>query len=264
VRPKTANQQCLNATLKALDRDEMLPEAHGMMAILRASEFDWKESEREFRRALELGPESSFVLWTYSGYYLLPMRRLNEAIAACRKALELDPLSPLLQWNLGHRYWFARQWDQSIQQFRNTIELDPQWHWAYLMLGFGLIYSGKPDEGIDACETTLQIPGGRSAMTLGMTGGAYALVGQISKARKFLGELLELSEKIYVPPMAIAWIYGALGEAESAFDWMEKAVDERDGLVAFLADNALFDPVRSHPRYQALLRKMNLEAVKEE
>ena len=64
--------------------------------------------------------------------------------------------------------------------------------------------------------------------------------------------------------MAIAWIYGALGEAESAFDWMEKAVDERDGLVAFLADNALFDPVRSHPRYQALLRKMNLEAVKEE
>jgi tetratricopeptide (TPR) repeat protein len=187
------------------------------------------------------------------------MRRMNEAIASCRKALELDPLSPLLQWHLGHRYWFARQWDQAIQQFRNTIELDPQYHWAYLMLGCSLIYSGKPDEGIGACETTLQIPGGRSAMTLGIVGASYALVGQISKAQKLLGELRELSEKTYVPPMAIAWIYGAFGDAESAYDWMEKAVDEHDGLVAFLSDHAMFDSIRSHPRYHALLRKMNLE-----
>ena len=86
----------------------MLPEAHAMMATLRASDYDWKGAEREFRRALELDPESEDVWTYYDCYYLLPMRRLDEGVAASRRALELDPLSPFLKWRLGFRYYLTR------------------------------------------------------------------------------------------------------------------------------------------------------------
>jgi serine/threonine-protein kinase len=259
MRPISANAQCREAALRALELDDSLPEAHAMMAILHANEYDWKKAEEEFRQAMESSPESSFVWWTHSHYYSLPMGRLDEAIAEAQRALELDPLSPLLQWNIGHRYYFTRQWDKAIEQCRNTLELDPQYHWAYLLLGWSYTYTGRPEEAIRACETALQISG-PSAMTLGIMGGVYAMAGRTDIAQKLLNDLRELSEKIYVPPMAFVWIYGCLGETENVLHWLEKAVDERDGMVILIPAHLTFDPLRSHPRFHALLRKMNLEA----
>jgi tetratricopeptide (TPR) repeat protein len=265
TRPREANSSASHALLKALELDETLPEAHAMMAILRFSEFDWKRSEDEFLRALELGPQSPFVWWTYSLFYLTPMRRLDEAIVAATKALEIDPLSALLQWQLGHRYFHKEQYGPNeqyslaIKHFRNALELDPQYCQAYLMLGVSRILEGKLEEGIQACETGVRI-GGRIPLNLTILGSAFLLAGRVDDGKRILGEMHELAARTYVSPMALAYFYILLGEMDKAFDWVEKAVDEHDGMIMnVLASRIFADPLRSHPRYHALLRKMNLE-----
>jgi len=255
---KAANAHSSQAIMRALELDELLPEAHMMMAVLQTSDYNWKGAEREFRRALELDPESEDVWLNYDWYYLVPMRRLDEAVAASRRLLELDPLSPFLQWRLGYRYHLTRQWDRTIDQCRNALELDPHYFPAHVTLGFSYIQTGKTDEAIREIETLAQIVG-HIPIALGWLGWAYALTGRIGEARKLLEELQDLAQKTYVLPSSFAVIYFGLGEIDRGFDWLEKAVDERDGWILHIHVHPAFDPLRSHPRYPALLRKMNLE-----
>jgi len=260
TRPRTANINARQAVLRALALDEMLPEAHAMMAILQLSEFDWKGSERSFVRALELGPQSPFVWWTYSLYYLLPMRRLDEAVEAARKALELDPLSALLQWQVGFRYFYREQHDRAIEHFRNALELDPQYIQAHIMLGACSVLAGKTEEGVQACETGVKL-GGRTPLNLVQLGAVYAWSGRTDDAKQVLDELHGLAQNTYVSPMYFAEICCVLGAADEAFDWIDQAVDEHDCMIINILAFRLFnEPLHSHPRYHALLRKMNLEA----
>ena len=256
--PKTANAQCSQATLKALQLDDMLAEAHAVMGGLRLSEFDWKGAEREFGRALELAPGSADVWTIYDFYYLVPMRRLDEAIAGTRRALELDPLSPFLQFRLGLWYYYTRQWDHTIEQCRNALELDPHYPYAHLVIGGSYIHTGKLDEAIQSTETHARLMG-RSPGALGWLGHNYAVIGRTGEARRLLEELQEIAQKAYVQPFAFGLIYSGLGEIDRCFDWLEKAVDEREGWMLHIHADPAFDPLRSHPRYPALLRKMNLE-----
>jgi Tfp pilus assembly protein PilF len=256
--PKAANAQSDQAAQKALELDDMLAEAHAMLGVLRASEHDWKGAEREFRQAVELDPKSLDVSSWYDSYYLAPMRRLDEAIAASRRALELDPLSAFPQWRLGLRYHWTRQWDRAIAQFRNALELDPNYFWAHCLLGVAYASTGKFDEGIRALETAAALMG-HMPFVLGCLAGAYALAGRTGETRKLLVELQDLAQKAYVGPYSFALIYGALGEIDSVFEWLEKAVDDRDSGIFYLQAEPGWDGLRSHPRFQALLRKMNLE-----
>jgi len=256
--PKTANAQASRAIMKAQELDEMLPEAHSMTAIFRANEFSWKESKIEFLRAIELNPESTEVWANYSYYYLTPMQSFEEAIEASRRALELDPLSPSLQFHLGLRYFAIRQYDRAIEQLRNALELDPQYYSAHMMLGVSYILIGKFDEGIRSCKAA-EKHGGHIPITLGFLGWAYAIAGKMDEARKLLSELQELSAREYVPPSSAALIYIGLGEINSALEWYEKAIDEHDGMIQGLHSSPIMDPIRSHPGFKALLQKMNLE-----
>ncbi len=256
--PKTANAEASRATLRVMELDELLPEAHSMTAILRASEFSWRESEIEFRRAIELSPESSEVWHAFSYYYLVPTGRLDEAIEASRRALELDPLSPFLQFHLGLRYFSARQYDRAIEQLSNTLDLDPQYYWAHTVLGLCYILTGKLDEGIRSCKTADRC-GGHIPVILGFLGWSYAMGGQINVAKKLLSELLDISLKGYIPPFSIALIYIGLGEIINALEWYEKAIDERDGMILGMYSYPTVDSIRSHPGLKNLLHKMNLK-----
>ena len=256
--PKAANAQSSQAAMKALEHDGMLAEAHAMMGVLRANDFDLKGAEPEFRRALELDPNSEDVWSWYDDHYLVPMGRLDESVSAARRALELDPLSPFLQWRLGRRYYCTRQWDRAIQQFHNTLELDPYYAAAHGYFGLTCLQTGKLEEAIRALETGVQLMG-RSPLALGMLGAAYANAGRLGEAQKLLEELQDLAQKAYVQPCSFAFIYLGLGDIDRGFDWLEKAIDERDGLILHLRVDPIYDPLRSHPRYPALLRKMNLE-----
>jgi serine/threonine protein kinase/Tfp pilus assembly protein PilF len=258
MQPKAANAQSSRLAWKALELDDMLAEAHAMMGRLRAYEFDWKGAEREFRRALDLDPESEAASEYYDYDYLVPMRQLDEAIATSRRALERDPLSPFLQWRLGLRYYYKRQWNRAIEQFHNALELDPHYLYAHCFLGCTFIQIANIDEAILAFETAAQLLGG-SPLGLALLGSARVLEGRIGEAQTLLEELQELAAKGYVSPFSFALIHMALGEMERGLDWLGKAINERDGLILHLHVDPQFDPLRSHPRYPALLRKMNLE-----
>jgi Flp pilus assembly protein TadD len=194
----------------------------------------------------------------YSIYFLLPQRRFDEAIAASRKALELDPLSPLTHTNLGIIYLMAGQLDRAVEQHRHALLLDPHYWMANLRLGWTYISMGRFEEAIQALETAAQLVV-QGAYAIGLLGYAYARAGRICEAQKLLKELEEQDKKTYVLPSAFARIYLGLGEIEKGLDWLEKAVHERDVLIYTYQITSISDPLRSHPRYQALLRKMNLE-----
>jgi serine/threonine protein kinase/tetratricopeptide (TPR) repeat protein len=257
MQPKEAFEQSHRATRRSLELDETLPEAHAMLGISRAYEFDWDGAEREFRRALELDPLSIDALTHYNWACLAPMGRLDEAIAGTQKALEGDPLSPFLHMRLGMWYAYNLQVDQAIEQIRNALELDP--HYMSARSGLGSIYSymGKHEEAIRVAEEMVQLTG--RSNNLGFLGSVYAAAGRTEEARKLLEELKERNQKTYVESGSFASIYLHLGEFETAIDWAEKMVDDRDPSVIHIGVDPKWDPLRSHPRFQALLRKMNLE-----
>jgi TolB-like protein/Tfp pilus assembly protein PilF len=255
--PAAANAQAEQAASTALRVDDQLAEAHAMMGVLRASAFDWKAAGREFGRALELDPESEDVLIWYDFYFLDPMKRVDEAVAAFLRAAEMDPLSPTLQSRLGYNYLLKREWDRAIEHCRNALELDPQ-SWAHMLLGACSFHMGKHDDAIRAIETLAQVTG-RSAFALGGLGWVYARTGRTGEALTLLQELRERAREQYVPSWSVAAIYLGLGEMDTAFEWFEKAVDEREPLMLHVHVHPNYDPLRSHPRYPALLRKMNLE-----
>jgi serine/threonine protein kinase/tetratricopeptide (TPR) repeat protein len=255
--PKEAFDQFNQATLRALELDEMIPGAHVLLGISRAYVFDWDGAKRELRRALELDPLSIDALTNYNWAYLAPTGRLDEAIAGTRNALERDPLSPFLHMRLGLWYALNLQLDQAIEQMHRALELDP--HYMSARSGLGSIYSymGKHEEAIRVAEEMVQLTG--RSNNLGFLGSVYAAAGRIEEARKLLEELKERNQKTHVESGSFASIYLHLGEFETAIDWLEKMVDERDASFFLIGVDPKWDPLHSHPRFQALLRKMNLE-----
>jgi serine/threonine protein kinase/Tfp pilus assembly protein PilF len=256
---KEAIENRLQATRKALAIDEALPEAHAMMALRFAETYAWKEAEREFRRALELAPESTEALRNNALYYLLPMHRLDEAITMMKEALKMDPLLPVQQLALGTAYSYMRQWDQAIGQIQSALELDPYSYLAHTSLGFVHIQLGKLEEGMHTCEKAAQLAGGHP-MALGYLGWANARAGRVAEAQNLLEELEQLSHGTYAVALPIGKIYLGLGEIDKAIDWFEKAIEDCEAGTTHIHISPLYDPLRSHPRYHALLRKMNLEA----
>ncbi len=256
--PKRANAESSQAVLKALELDETLPEAHAIAGSLRGFDYDWGGAERELSRALEFDPQSGDALDAYSFSYLVPMGRLDEAIAGTRKALKRDPLSPILQFHLGYWYYYARQYDRAIEQSRSVIEMDPNYWPPHAVSCYCLRQTGKIEESVRAYETAARLAG-HTPYFLGILGSVYANAGRIGEAKKLLEELQELEQKMYIPPNCFARFFMEFGEIDTALDWYEKAIDERDSFALHLGVDPGLDPLRSHPRYHTLLRKMNLE-----
>ncbi len=256
--PKSAYAQGYQTARRALELDETLPEAHAMIGVLRVGEYDWQGAEREFRRAMEIDPMSEEVLTTYSVYFLLPLQRYNEAIDLTRKALEINPLSPLTHTCLGIVYAMAGQWDRAVDQNRHALLLDPNYWVAYVRLGWTYVFMGELEQAIQAFEAGTQLRG-RVSYVGASLGYAYAQTGRLSEAQGLLKEMEEQGSKTYVRPGDIGRIYLGLGETDKAFDWLEKAIDEHDSLTAIYLTGPTYNPLRSHPRYHALLRKMNLD-----
>ncbi len=248
---KSAHVQAGQAASKALQLNNMLPESHAVLGMLRAAEYDWKGAEREFRSGFELDPRSDEVLINHSWCYLTPMRRLDEAIAAMRTVLELDPLSVVAHIFLGWFHWFIGDLDNAIEHFRNALEIDPTYPRIRMFLGQVLIIKGMVDEGIQAYESDAKNMGVSPVL-------AYAMAGQTQKAKELLEHLHTHPESAYIPA-SFAQVYFVLGEMDQGFDWMEKAFDEHDEQIYFILSNKSYAHIRTHPRYPTLLRKMNLE-----
>ncbi len=256
--PRAAIEGFGQATSKALELDDLLPDAHADAALLRVNDYDWKGAEPEFERALELAPWSDEVSVLYDYYYLVPMKRLEDAVAASRAALDLDPLSPFLQWRLGYRYYLIRQWDRAIEQCQSALELDPHYFAALAFLAFSRLQQGGFDEAILTLENAARFMG-RGPLSLGWLGLGYGRSGRTEEAKRILAELQEVARQTYVLPSSIAEVHIGLGDLDGAFEWFGKAIDERDKFALHIHVDPTFDALRTDPRYPALIRRMNLD-----
>ena len=264
VDPREAFAKAKSAALEALRLDDTIADAHSALGtVLGSGEFDWPGAEREFRRALELDPSSTAVrydyAWCYAMWFLLPLGRVEQALAEMRRALELDPLDPFYNSLLGCLLGYARQFEPAVTQLRRAVDLDPTFFFSHWLLSVAYRMNGQLDEAIAAAEKANELSGG-NALTLGALGAVYAVAGRAAEARQLLGELTARRKLTYVPASALSFVYGGLGELESTLEWIATGIEERDPIIVTpikIAPN--YDRLRSHPAFQALLRKMNLE-----
>lgn len=245
------------ALTKALQLDETLADAHTALADYYYSyEWNWLAAEQEFKRAIQLNPTDAAAHCGY-GSYFQSMQRFDEAIAERKLCRELDPLSPTATANVGYPYYFARQYDQAIGHYRKALELDPNYSWSYLWIGQAYLGKRMYEEAIANINKAIALSEGNVRMKATL-GYAYAVAGERREAQQIIDELQAQSTQKYVSAYFIAVIYSGLGNKDQAFQWLEKAFQERHPYLTLLKVEPVFDNIRSDPRYTALLRKVSL------
>ena len=257
LRPLEAFPKAKVAALEALKRDANFAEAHASLAFaIWNYDYDWTVVETEFKRAIELNPGYATSYHWYSAY-LLGMGRFAEAIAAVKKARELDPLSPVINANVGFVLYFARQYDDAINELNKALRMDPSRDAPYYYLALVYLQKGDYREAIAGFEKNNQLLSGGAGSDLDLA-RAYALAGNRKEAQVILNRSLAKSKRNYESALLVARVYVALGETEKAFAWLEKAYEEHSSLLPLLGVDPAFDPLHSEQRFQALLTRINL------
>lgn len=255
LRPDESYARAKQAVAKALELDGEMPDAHSILAQLKfLCDFDWSGAEQEFELALELNPSSADAC-DYYGRMLLALERNDEALAMLNRARELDPLAHPLDVATGALR--AGQYDEAVRAASAVIKLDPHHARAHATLGWAYVKSGMTARGLGELEQAVALSPGKS-IWLAQLGQAYGLVGHVDRARAVLQQLEELSRQTYVSPYHMAYVYTGLGEHDTAMEWLERAYEERAGAVYGIKGSFLFTSLQSHPRFAALLKKMNL------
>ncbi len=254
--PADVFPQAIAAAERALALDDSLAEAHTSLAYARfLFERRWEEAERGFRRALELAPGYATAHQWYA--FLLAARgRHGEAVAAARRARDLDPLSLVINSDLGMVLCFARD-PAAEEQLRRTLELDGSFAYAHFELGFALQQQGRLDEAVAAFGQASRLARGNPVMQA-VLGQALALAGRGDEARRILADLEELAGREFVEASLFAFLWTGLGEQERAIDCLEEACRQGSRFVPFLATWSVYDPLRDHPRWPGLLRTAGL------
>ena len=247
--PKEARQKEEWATLKALQIDDTLGEAYVLLANIKEMDLDWQGAEEQYRRALELDPNSVRAHENFA-WYLQCHARFDEALLHLRRAQELDPLVPDISMDIAHLFNFSRQYDKAIPQYLKTIEMDPNFARVHLRLASAYQNIGMYQEAIAELKK-VNAEGGQLAY-------AYAVAGQRDQAQKLLNDLKELSKQQYVSPFDFALIHMGLGDKDQAFEWLNKTFDENPYRLSMLKVSPRFDSLRSDPRFDDLLRRMKL------
>jgi len=257
--PKEVCATGMFCALRALEIDNTLGETHALLGMYREElDYNWPEVHREMARALELNPSSPVVRLRYAVSGLMPQGRLEEAVAEIERALESDPLSTFTRMWLGVMLLLGRRYDRAIEQARLVIELDPTYYPGHFVIGVAYREKRMFEEAIAAQRRATELSGG-SPLMLGWLGLALARSGCTAEARAVLARLHGIAGAAYVPPTSFAWIHVGLGETDSAFAWMDRAIDARDRMIVPIKTYAFLDSIRADPRYLALLRRMNLE-----
>ncbi len=246
------------AALKALEIDNTIAEAHAALGGIKWKyEWDWDGAEREFMRAIELNPGYANARYNYA-YELMLLARFEEAIREMKLALELDPLSLIMNRNLGQVFYHAHQYDQAIEALQKTLEMDPNFSMTHFYLGTTYLQKSMYEEALAEFQKEKEIRKGNLDSDA-MVVATNALMGKRKEALQMLNDFREQSKHVYIRPYFFAYIHVVLGENDLGFEWLEKAYEEHDTWLRWLKVDALFDNVRSDPRFKALLKKIGFE-----
>ena len=263
--PSEAGPKAKAAAMKALELDDSLAEAHAALASAQYFYgWDWPSAEREFKRAVELNPNSAISHQGYSEL-LLDKARFDESIAEAMRALELDPLSPQIVGTLAYVYLVMRRYDESIAQHQKALDLDPNAAWIRTDIAWAYALKGAYAQAIaeyDKIPEQAKVVAAENQFVAHRLGWVYAVSGRRADALKIAKELKDLSSHAYVDFYQVAAIYAGLGDKDEAFRLLEKAYEEHSSSMPFLAVDPFWYGIRSDPRYADLLRRMGLPSPK--
>jgi len=253
--PKEALPKAKAAAIKALALDNTLGEAHNSLAFcLDGFDWDFDTAGKEFRRAIELNPGYATAHHWYA-WHLSLLGQYEEAIAEMRKAENLDPLSLIINADLAELLVLAHSYDESIRQSRKTIEMDPNFALAHNQLAQAYLQKHMNDEAVAELQKAAQLSGG-SPTVMANLARAYAASGKHGDAVRLLNDLKKGSSLVSSHAPEIAVVYAALGDRTQAINWAEKGYEERFNPGVLLRPG--FDPLRSDPRFQDLVRRVGL------
>jgi TolB-like protein/Tfp pilus assembly protein PilF len=255
--PKVAFSKAKTAVEHALDIDESLAEVHTAMGLVRFwGQWDWHGAELEFKRAIDIEPTYVDVYCWYA-ILLFVLERQEEGIAMTKRALELDPLSHFAYAVSGSLLIATHgQYEEGIEDLKKALQYYPDYIYALWLLGHIYSLCAMHKEAIAAHQKVLALTD-RASFYLGSLGMTYGLSGDLDKAEAILHELEERSQRDYVPAFAIAHVWAGMKQPDQTFEWLEKAYNEQTGMI-WMVRMPLWDPFRSDPRFEDLLRRLNL------
>jgi TolB-like protein/tetratricopeptide (TPR) repeat protein len=253
--PQEAFVRAKTAAIKALELDETLADAYAALGqVSKAYEWDWAKAETMYKRALELNPNSWLAHVWYAGL-LSATRRFDEAIKLDMQARELDPVSISSGTMLGKDLYRARRYDEAIKACQEALDLDPNDLMALRFQARSQEQKHHFPEAIARLEKAVSISD--ETLFRAELANAYASAGETAKALNILAQLKALSKQRYVSPVDMAVVYQALDDRNSAFEWLEKAYQERTARIQELSEPQ-FDSLRSDSRFPDLMRRIGL------
>ena len=255
--PQDAYRHGSEAVRKALELDETLGEAHSSLGYLDWQfSWDWQAAEREIRHAVDLNPNYVEGRVTLA-WYLAWSGRRDEALAEVQKILQLDPVFPYISLQEAGVYYHLRDYKSLLEAAEKSVAKNPGNWSSHYFLAVGYEGSGRPAQAVPEYQQAIELSQ-RDFDALAGLAHAYAAMGKRAEAEKILMELQRQAKGTYVSPYMIAVIYSGLGQNDKAFEFLEKAYQERSPDIAyFLRADLRLDTLRPDPRFQDLLRRVN-------
>ena len=275
--PKKMMPKAKAAAIKALKIDPTLPEAHVSLAgILANYEWDWEGAKKEYDLARRLNPSGAHTLQMHANY-LAKVGQAEQGIESVKRARAIEPWSLSLSLALGRHYYLARRYNAAIKQCQETLEMDPGYGSANGVLGAIYLQRNLYDQAASEFKKLIAFSAGSyeapvkekrrqkivfsgaDPEAVGSLGLAYALAGKTGPARRILHVLMDVSKVRYVEPHTVALVYMGLGDKDSAFEWLGRAYRDRCTTLTYLKVWPILEPLRSDPRYSAMVRSMGLQ-----
>ncbi len=257
--PQNTYPIALELALRALEIDNTLSEAHVALAFIKAYYFwDWEGSEDEFREAISLDPNNITAHHLFA-YFLVVLARYDEALEEINKALSLDPLNMITNRTLGDFYYHRREYDKAEEQLIKTLEMDSSFNYTHAYLGLVYLQKSLCEKALKELEKEAHLGTGTNDIALAWSGYAHAICGNRKEGYEVVNKLIELNRNKHIPPSYFAWLYFALQDYESGFEYLGKAYEVKDPWLTEIKNNHFYDKVRSDPRFIDLLKKMNLD-----
>jgi non-specific serine/threonine protein kinase len=254
--PQKLDSEAKAAAERAIQLDGTLVGPYATLAEVSHRSFDWQGAEREFRHAIELNPNYP-TAHQWFALALAGAGQFDEAVAQIRLAQKLDPLSLIINDNVGWILYLSRRYDQAISELRKTLELDPGFAAVHVELGNCYVQNGLYSQGIAEIQQGVRLSGGDPNIE-GELGIAYAMAGRRAQAIEILDKLTALSKQSYYSPYRIALIYAGLGEKDMAIELLQKAYEDQDIWLLYAKVDPACDSLRSDPRFGHMLRRMGL------
>jgi TolB-like protein/Flp pilus assembly protein TadD len=256
VSPQEGCARAIAVATKGLTIDDTLAEAHAALCFaLLHHDYAFQCAEEEGRRAVAFDPKNALAAQALA-CCLTVTARLDEGVNEALRAAQLEPLSPISQWIVGGLLYHARQYDQALAYCRKCLELDPDFHAAKMLITWILLKTSDTESRVAELEVATRATGGNHNF-LGTLGYCYAARQRPEEARKILSQLEEAAKQRYIPTLWPAVIHGSLGEMDTAFRLLQKAHREHVPWIAYIKVAPFCDDLRTDPRFEALLRRMN-------